>query len=34
LAYEKQQGKHLSNPRISSPIKWSSWDNYTHHKEN
>jgi hypothetical protein len=24
LAYEKQQGKHLNNPRISNPNKWSS----------
>jgi hypothetical protein len=34
LAYEKQQGKHLSNPRISSTNKWSSWGTYTPHKEN
>jgi hypothetical protein len=34
LAYEKQQGKHLNNPRISSPNKWSSWGTYTPHKEN
>jgi hypothetical protein len=34
LAYEKQHGKHLSNPRTSSPNKWSSWGTYTPHKEN
>jgi hypothetical protein len=34
LAYVKQQGKHLSDTRISSPNKWSSWGTYTPHKEN
>jgi hypothetical protein len=34
LAYEKQQGRHLNNPRISSSNKWSSWGTYTPHKEN
>jgi hypothetical protein len=33
LAYEKQQGKHLSNPRIRNTNKWSSWGTYTPHKE-
>jgi hypothetical protein len=34
LAYEKQQGKHLSNPRTNNPNKWRSWGTYTPHKEN
>jgi hypothetical protein len=34
LVYEKQQGEHLSNPRTSSPNKWSSCGTYTTHKEN
>jgi hypothetical protein len=34
LAYEKQQGMHLNNPRFSSPNKWSPWGTYTPHKEN
>jgi hypothetical protein len=34
LGYEKQQGEHLSNPRVSSPNKWSSWGTYTPLKEN
>jgi hypothetical protein len=34
LAYEKQHGEHLSNPRTSNSNKWSSWGTYTPHKEN
>jgi hypothetical protein len=34
LAYEKQQGEHLSNHRTNNPNKWSSWGTYTPHKEN
>jgi hypothetical protein len=34
LAYEKQEEKHLNNPRNNSSNKWSSWSTYTPQKEN
>jgi hypothetical protein len=30
----KRQGKHTSNPKVSSPNKWSSWGTYTPLKKN